>query len=405
MKKIIIIGAGASGMMAAIQAAGRGAAVTVLEQAEKPLKKLLRTGNGRCNLTNLVTEQDSFRGSDPEKRDRILKRFNSEAVIRFFRELGLETKSRNGWIYPLNDSAAATAKLLLSEADRLGVKVKMNQRVTGILKTDDGLFAVQTEGWQYTADSVIVSVGTQAGGIREGISLTQICAEKYGLDFKPYRPALTSLYLQNASGLRWTGVRCEASVRLLVRDAETAAAEGEIQLTEKGVSGIPVFQISRYASEALGNGGQPVLEIDFMPRYTEDGVRDILARILNAYPDRPLKLVLAGLLPEKLAEYFASASGKNADQLAYKLKCSRFFVCGTGSFEASQVCLGGISLYSLTDDLEAVQTPGLYFTGEAVDVDGTCGGYNLQWAWSSGKAAGCSAASERHSSGNGVFYA
>ncbi len=391
-------------MMAAIWAAGSGASVTVLEKAEKPLKKLYRTGNGRCNLTNLTVEKDSYRGSDPGRRDRILAAFPPEEVLRFFRKIGLETKSRNGWMYPLNDSAASVVKLLLYEAERLGVKVKTNQVVVDVIRSDDGSFTVKTADWQYAADAVVVSVGTSAGGSETDPSFIERLAGSFGLSFRPFLPALTALHMRNAAKLHWSGVRCEGRLCLRAENREAVLAQGELQLTEKGISGIPAFQISRYAAEALAQGKNVSLEMDFMPRYTEAELADILTGIRTETPEKPLKLALCGLLPEKLAELFCVQFSDAPSRIPEALKKYTLDVCGTGAAETAQVCMGGISLVSLTDELESANAPGLFFTGEAVDVDGACGGYNLQWAWSSGRAAGiCSAKKQRDC--NGAEYA
>ncbi len=393
MKNIIVIGAGASGMMAAIHAAKEGNKVTVIEENNKPLKKLLVTGNGRCNITNMSWDGDVIRGSDPEKAMRIINKFDHKKVIEFFNMIGIVTKERNGWVYPLNDSAAVVAKTLISVAESKKIKIKTNQKVIGVSKRIDGTFSVDVEGWSYKADTVIISCGTGAYISEEGYKLAENTANKYNAHFENFLPALTSLKTNDNSVYKWAGVRTEAAIKVIYDGEIQHRQRGELQLTESGISGIPVFQISRYVSKALKKGRKVKVIIDFLPDYSEEDIKSYLEFIRENYPQRTDKQLAAGLIPERLAEHITSGCFDLDDSIE-TIKNYVFRVSGTGDIRASQICTGGVDLDALTDDLMLSKVPGLYFTGEAIDVDGACGGYNLQWAWSSGKVAADAASKE-----------
>lgn len=395
MKNVIVVGAGASGIMAAITAAREGCCVTVLEQNEKPLKKLLLTGNGRCNLTNLDWRYDCLRGSNVKKAEEIESRFNCDDVIWFFRDLGMLIKSRSDWVYPVTDSAASVAKLLLYEADRLKIKIKTNQTVTDIQKTD-GKFDVTTSDWKYDADSVIISVGSPAGIERghdekDGCLIGNEVAGKFGIPSRDFLPAITALKSSEKGIGAWAGVRVDGVVTLDINKNTFRGCGGQLQLTEYGISGIPIFQFSRYAVDALERGDGVRLRLDFLPQMKKDRLIRFLNYMAQRRPEWSLKMILSGILNEKLAGFIA-AQCNDVEEAVHKIKGYRLPIDGYLPVERAQACMGGVDLNALTENLEAKNCKGLYFTGEAVDVDGPCGGYNLQWAWSSGHAAGTACA-------------
>ncbi len=389
MKKVIIVGGGASGIMAAIFAAKNGFDVTVLEQNEKPLKKLHATGNGRCNLTNECwTDTACLRSDKTDRPFSYIKRFNSDKTREFFKSIGILTKSRNGWIYPLNDSAAAVANALLFEAKSCRVKIKTNQRVLDIKKNNDNSFLVEVDGWTYSCDKVIVSIGGCASVNDDGHTLIKNIADCYGISYIKQLPSLVALKLKNERLSIWAGVRTDASVSLYIDEKYITSEKGEVQLTNNGISGIPIFQISRYAVKALDDHKSVNILIDFLPSYSEKEINSFISKMQSRYKDKPLKNILSGIIPEKLALFITELKTKQSvDRL---LKSCSFKVTGFGDFKTAQCTSGGIALTEINESLEAVKCPGLYFTGEALDVDGKCGGYNLQWAWSTGWIAGTS---------------
>lgn len=394
MKNIIVIGAGASGMMAAVEAAKEGAFVTVLEQNNKPLKKLLLTGNGRCNLTNLHWDDSVLRGQDVEKAYRIVKSFDHNAAVDFFEDIGIRMKDRNGWVYPVNDSAASVAKFLIYEAERLKVKIKTNQEVVSIDKENDGSFTVKTSDWKYAADAVIVSTGSIAGVSDKGALISIKTAEKFDIGAEEFAPALTSLKSGRAGIGKWAGARVDGEIALYSGGALTAKKRGQLQLTEYGISGIPVFELSRYAVVLLRSGKEAHLIIDFLPYLSGEEILRHIAAMRKKYPEKSLRTILYGLLNEKLADVIEVSARLDQDA-AEQIKRFKLPLSGYTGADKAQVCMGGVDLGQLDENLESKNCSGLYFTGEAVDIDGTCGGYNLQWAWSSGYAAGHGCAAKK----------
>ncbi len=386
MKQVVIIGGGASGLMAGIMAARSGAAVTILEKCEKPGKKLLATGNGRCNLTNQHQDLSCYHG-DQEKIRRVLKSWSSEDTLQFFHELGLWTRDRNGWVYPRTDQAVSVLQVLLQEFSRLKGKLKTREEVREIRKETEG-FTVYTEGWHYSADAVIVACGTPASNI-EGVSADALTlAESFGISSRAFRPSLVPLRCVRENWFaKWAGVRAQAELTLFCDGQLILKEEGELQLTDYGVSGIPVFQLSSAAGELLEQGKRPELQINFLPDLDPEEIRDKLAGLAEKDPAKRPEQLLAGLLPDRLIAAFCGKK-TSVQEVLEKASSCRLCIAGLGALKQAQICAGGILLEELTDSMEAKAVPGLFFTGECTNTDGRCGGYNLQWAWSTGAAAG-----------------
>ena len=392
MKKVVIIGGGASGMMAAIQAARTGAAVTLLEHNEKPGKKILATGNGRCNLTNLVQEPSRYRSSQPDFPWKIITQYPLEDTLAFFSELGIYTKDRNGWVYPYSDQAAGVAQVLELEARHQKVKIKTTEEVTDILR-EDGQYLVKTATWQYPCDSVIISCGSSASNV-EGSSTTGYeLAEKLGhMVVKPL-PSLCGIRGKDNYYAKWAGSRMDGRITLEI-DGETVGEEqGEILFTEYGISGIGVFQLSRYAVRGTDEGKIATYHLDLMPQLTKEELVKLLLDRQQAGSYKNPQELLIGLLPRKMIDVLVKKTYE-PEKIAERLKDWQVPVKGAYALQQAQICSGGVDPRELTEQLESWLHPSIYFTGEVIDVDGPCGGYNLQWAWSSGAVAGRAAAEE-----------
>lgn len=392
MKKVVIIGGGASGMMAAIQAARTGAAVTLLEHNEKPGKKILATGNGRCNLTNLVQEPSRYRSSQPDFPWKIITQYPLEDTLAFFSELGIYTKDRNGWVYPYSDQAAGVAQVLELEARHQKVKIKTTEEVTDILR-EDGQYLVKTATWQYPCDSVIISCGSSASNV-EGSSTTGYeLAEKLGhMVVKPL-PSLCGIRGKDNYYAKWAGSRMDGRITLEI-DGETVGEEQrEILFTEYGISGIGVFQLSRYAVRGTDEGKIATYHLDLMPQLTKEELVKLLLDRQQAGSYKNPQELLIGLLPRKMIDVLVKKTYE-PEKIAERLKDWQVPVKGAYALQQAQICSGGVDPRELTEQLESRLHPGIYFTGEVIDVDGPCGGYNLQWAWSSGAVAGRAAAEE-----------
>lgn len=392
MKRVVIIGGGASGMMAAIQAARTGAAVTLLEHNEKPGKKILATGNGRCNLTNLVQEPSRYRSSQPDFPWKIITQYPLEDTLAFFSELGIYTKDRNGWVYPYSDQAAGVAQVLELEARHQKVKIKTTEEVTDILR-EDGQYLVKTATWQYPCDSVIISCGSSASNV-EGSSTTGYeLAEKLGHTVVKPLPSLCGIRGKDNYYAKWAGSRMDGRITLEI-DGETVGEEqGEILFTEYGISGIGVFQLSRYAVRGTDEGKIATYHLDLMPQLTKEELVKLLLDRQQAGSYKNPQELLIGLLPRKMIDVLVKKTYE-PEKIAERLKDWQVPVKGAYALQQAQICSGGVDPRELTEQLESRLHPGIYFTGEVIDVDGPCGGYNLQWAWSSGAVAGRAAAEE-----------
>ncbi|MDO5134625.1 MAG: NAD(P)/FAD-dependent oxidoreductase [Eubacteriales bacterium] len=389
-RRIIVVGGGASGLMAAITAARKGAEVTVLEQNDRPGKKLGATGNGRCNLTNLQRPKDAYRGSDPCFAREALHRFSVQDTIRFFSELGIYTINKRDWIYPRSGEASSVTEVLLMEASRLGVVIKTREKAVSV-KREENCWQVLTEGWSYQGDCVILAGGSRASSISGADGSCYDLAEQLGHRLIPVLPALTALRCREGSFASWGGVRTEGEVTLHVQEEEARRAAGELQLTEYGISGIPIFQLSRYAIQAIHREKEARLTVDFLPEFSQDGLKALLNARRRNCPYKNDRELLVGLFPEKLSKVL-----RREKDLIPAIKAYPLQVTGGMSFAQAQVCQGGVDTSQVwPETMESRLHPGLYFAGELLDVDGTCGGYNLQWAWSSGATAGRSAAAER----------
>lgn len=404
MKRVMVVGGGASGIMAAIAAARAGAKVTLLEKNTQAGKKILVTGNGRCNFTNKDQSLIHYRSQNPDRVKAVLQAFPMEETVSFFEELGLMAGDKKGYLYPKSGQAASVAEVLRLELRRLGVKEAYHTEVLAVEKKGT-LFLVQTEGWTYEAEAVILACGSVAapktGSTGDGYRF----AKSFGHTVLKPLPALTGLYVEERDAAKLTGVRMDAKVTLLVENEVCAEEEGEVQFVSYGLSGIPIFQVSRYVSWALEERKRCEVCLDFMMEHTVDDVIAWIQKRRTYTEDRKGTDVLLGVLPEKLSLILLQRAGISLKKkrgewtdlevrrLTEQMKKMHFEIVKCRGYEQAQVCTGGVPLAELKGDtMESEKVKGLYLAGELLDVDGACGGYNLQWAWSSGYLAGRAAA-------------
>ncbi len=413
-KRGIIIGGGAAGLMAAITAAENGAEVTILEHMPRVGKKILSTGNGKCNMTNMHMTADCYRCGEPDVPMQVIGRFPVAETLRFFRRIGILTTDRNGYVYPASGQAQTVLDALMNKADSLGITTICESKVQSIEKTKKGMFAVKSLSGTHYADFVILAAGSMAAKVTGSDGSGYELAKSLGHKIKKPLPALVQLKCSGDFFKAIAGVRCDAKVGIYTvgkrGERQTLLAEdtGELQLTDYGISGIPVFQVSRFAAEALDHKKQVAAAIDFMPEYTTEALFELLKEQRMYLHDRTAGEFMNGLFNKKLALLFLKAaylkpdmkvsaiSDKKLWELVDVIKDASFEVTGTNSYDKAQICMGGVSLKEVNaETMESRLVPGLYFAGEILDVDGICGGYNLQWAWSSGHLAAVSATKER----------
>lgn len=451
-----IVGGGAAGMMAAVTAARQGVKVTLLEGNDRLGRKLLSTGNGKCNLGNERLGLEEYYTDEPELLKRCLERFGTADTIAFFKSVGLMVKSKNGYLYPAGEQAAIVLDALRCEVRELGVNVVTDCKITAI-KREHGReqIHVRGSGRDYWFDCVILACGGQAAPKTGSDGSGYRLAEQLGHSLKPVLPALVQLKCREDYFKAVAGVRAEAELSVYWKGECIVRERGELQLTEYGISGISVFQLSRVVNYLLageyrcqykgkaekgrnvlpgkadvernalpgkagkgrnvlpGNAdvdrnaltGEVVVEVDFLPDVTLEDLERLEAERALLFGRKTVEEFFTGMLHKKLMLLFIKLAGlKSVDSAAaadkqklhqvYKLcKQWQVHVTGSNSFEHAQVCAGGVSMNEITNDMESKKAPGVYFAGELLDVDGKCGGYNLQWAWCSGYLAGSAAAS------------
>ena len=397
---VIVVGGGASGLVAAIVAARRGKSVLLIEKKEKLGKKILATGNGKCNYSNTYYDETVYRTDTPAIITPILGQFPVEETISFFRELGIEPKEKNGYLYPGSMQAASIVEVLTIELKRLGVEVHLEETITGIEKT--GLtYKVVTNQASYQAKAVILATGGKAGSKLGSDGSGYQLAKKLGHSIVPVTEALVALRSPLKLFKQIAGIRMNAKVSIMINGKESVSEIGELQITDYGISGIPVFQVSRYATKALSQGKKVEAIVDLLPEYTKEECLKLLLERKTVRPEKTAQEFLIGLFPYKLAALLIKEAGMkdfvvmdriDRNQLKVLVELIKNFrvpISGANGFEQAQVCAGGVDASEVNHTtLESHKAKGVYLTGELLDVEGTCGGYNLQWAWSTGYVAG-----------------
>lgn len=396
-QQIIIIGAGASGLAAGIFAAREGASVTIMEHTARPGKKLLSTGNGKCNITNLQLPSGAYRGNQPDFAYPALNAFTVNQTMEFFRELGIVLTDRNGYVYPNTGQAATVLEAMLFELERLGVRIISDCHVEAIKKD----LTVITENGKQKGDRIILAAGSMAAPKTGSDGSGYVLAQRLGHHIVKPLPALVQLRCREKWYKQAAGVRTDALVTLKIDGKEVTSDRGELQITDYGISGIPVFQISRYAARALDEGQSVLAQLDFLPELPFTELETLLFERSKRFGYRPADGILHGVINSKLVKILLEEAGINRavrvkDIKAHEIKnltrCMKDLktvIISTNAFDQAQVCSGGVDTREVDPvTMESRLIKGLYFSGEILDVDGICGGYNLQWAWSSGIIAG-----------------
>lgn len=398
MYDVIIIGGGAAGMMAAITAAERKKRVVIIERMQRLGKKILATGNGRCNFTNTYLDDQCYRSTAKDFPYISLEQFGWEESVQFFEHLGIAVVEKEGYYYPRSNQATAIADGLADKIKSLHIPVLLEQTVTNVQRVK-GVFQVMTQKEIIKGKNVIIAVGGKAqeklGSNGSGYDF----AKSFGHKVRPVFPALTALETKKHPWKEAAGVRCQSKVTAVVDGKEVGKEQGELQITKYGLSGVLIFQLSRYLINGCRCGKKSELVIDLLP---EQKGKDAFYETMKAYSSyKTMQQFLEGYLPSKLASAVLkkagilgdtktlSLSGAQKDQLWRELRNAKVLVTGWKDFDFAQVTAGGVDVAKVSPyTMESELVPGLYFAGEVMDVDGTCGGYNLQWAWTSGYLAG-----------------
>lgn len=406
--EVLVIGGGASGMMAAIEAARQGAKVMILEKKQRLGKKLLATGNGKCNYTNHFQDVSCYRSAQKDFAWSIVKKFGCEETIQWFDEIGILAKDRDGYVYPASGQAASVLRALEREIKCLKIEVHTEEWVEGIerhmqknTQKEDG-FYIYTNQTSYLARKVILSTGGKASSVHGSSGDGYLFAKKLGHHLITPVPALTSLVLDGKYMKAWSGVRLQGKVALYdEKNNMLCQDKGEIQLVAYGISGIPVFQLSRYAAMEQVQGRSTTLVLDSMPDYEESWIYEELLKRGKHNRAQSMGDLLDGMFPDKFAgvllsqshiaikDTAQSVSEEKIQELVSVIKGMKLSVKCISDFDKAQVTAGGIATDEVNvNTMESALCEGLYLTGEILDVDGICGGYNLQWAWATGYLAG-----------------
>ena len=393
-----IIGGGASGMAAALAAAeDLRNRVVLFERQARVGRKLQATGNGRCNLTNLHALERGYHGEDKSFATCALTQYDPEDTLAWFENMGLLTVAEDsGRVYPYSDQANSVVDVLRFALERENIQVICGCEVTKARKTGDG-FAVTAGEETYLCDKLIVAcgglAGTKLGGSMAGYKLLA----KFGHRSTKLRPALVQVKCGWSGVAALKGVRANCRVTVLHDGTETAQSEGELQFTEYGLSGPVIFEVSR----DVCTGGQWSCRLDFLPQLTEAALADLLRR--RKQTQLAVEELLTGILHNRLGRVLTRSAGVRNGNISDMTDGEIDAVCRTvKSFEveltaplgmdSAQVTAGGVRTEEFEPGtMESKIVPGLYACGEVLDIDGDCGGYNLQWAWSSGRLAGLSA--------------
>lgn len=398
MSKVVVIGGGASGLVAAIVASQKQE-VILLEANDKCGKKILLTGNGKCNYWNDDIDISNYQSDDLSILDQIISKENQEETLSFLEKLGIYPKIKNGYYYPYSNQATSVKTLLLNELERRNVKIIYNFKVESI-KKQNNRFLIQSSNQEIIADKVILATGSCAcpktGSDGSGYQL----AKSLGHHTNLITPALVPLIGKDACLKDWNGVRCEAKLSLYVEKEKVTEEQGEIQLTDYGISGICTFNISGIATRNLEYKRKVEVKINFLPNL-EESFYDWFSNRNQELPNHTVEELLESLLPYKLMFVLLKKAGVNRDDswnhlseekkknLSNAIESFPLVITSSESFERAQVASGGISLKEVNPNtMESMIIPNFYLVGELLDVDGKCGGFNLAFAWISGYLAG-----------------
>ncbi|MCR5373793.1 MAG: NAD(P)/FAD-dependent oxidoreductase [Lachnospiraceae bacterium] len=397
---VLIVGGGASGIMAALTAAKSGADVTIVEHNDMLGRKILSTGNGKCNYTNKKMGEEFYRGSNPAFVNSALSQFNEIDTIEHFKEIGIYPKEKNGYMYPYSEQASSVVTCLTEAVRNRGIHVYLNENISDIRKEDG--FIVTLSKREINAKRIIFATGLLAGRKSgcDGSAFQYI--EKLGHTFIDIVPALVHLKSEDSFLRELAGNRAEIKLTLYENSEAVFEDRGEALFLENGLSGIVSFQASRYVSYALKKGSKVVVSLNLVP---DVDIEEVVSRFKGDNFYKSAKTALIGLIPDKIAECVIKNAGLDPDTICMDLKNGdidriikwvesfKVNISGTRSFEDAQVAAGGVDTNEINEDtMESKIVLGVYFAGELIDIDGMCGGYNLQWAWSSGYVAGLNAA-------------
>lgn len=378
MKRIIIVGAGAAGMLAAIHAKTKDNQVILIERNTNCGKKILITGNGKCNYLNDDFNISHYRSDNLEFLENIITKENKKLLISEFKKIGIEPKIKNGYYYPMSNTSISIQNALLLTLKQKGIEIITNTTITDIKKINNKFILND----KFTCDKLIIAAGSSACPKCGTDGTIYDALKPLGLKIKKPLPALVQLKSEGKFLKEWAGIRCDCELSLYENDKLIKKSIGEVQLTDYGISGICTFQLSSDCIRGLDSGKKEVIKMNFLPDIKDfDTFYLNRVKLLKGRNDIEL---FEGLINYKLL-YVLFKHNKNIKEALTSFSLE---ITGYNGFDKAQVASGGIKLTEINDNFECKNIKDLYIIGEALDVDGDCGGYNLAFAFLSGIIAG-----------------
>ena len=393
MQKVIVIGGGASGIIAALKASQKNE-VIIVDENKALAKKILVTGNGRSNFWNAEIDETKYYTSNRDFLKNILKR--KEDVYTYLTcNLGITPQNKNGYIYPYSNTAASIQKTFIDEVAKRNIKV-INNLVVEDIEVGDDITVIFNDANKISADRVIIATGSLAGNASNTANNLFAILKKWGIEVTKLKPALVPLKAEGNFLKDWENTRSNAKISVYKDNKVICEETGEIQLTNYGISGIVTFNVSSLVQDLLEDNDPVTIYLDFLPDISD--IESFLDEKNKNMYNATLEEILETIFNYKLNNVFYKLSGLKKDELYCNIKNkSSLFnlikhfplkITGTLDFDHAQVCHGGVSLEEINLDFHLKKEPRISLVGEILDVDGICGGYNLAFAFISGYIAG-----------------
>lgn len=396
MCDIVIIGGGVSGIVSAIKSFNGRNRITILERNDKCLKKLLLTGNGRCNYFNDDTSISNYHSMREDLLDKVINSDNMSRVIDFYNELGIIPKIKNGYYYPFSNQASTVRDALMFEVMKLGISIKYNYLVEKIERSNNKFIINDS----IVCDKVIIATGSCSYPKTGSDGMGYDFLRKFGHNIIKPLPALVQLNSDFKYCRELSGIRSDVILSLYEDDEFISSSVGEVQLTDYGISGICTFNLSHFVTRGLDVGKKEVIKVNFLP-FIKDNYMEWFNTYSNKHNDKNIYMLLCNILNYKLVKvilkvcsidnetYYNELDYNSRSLLIDNLTNFKFNIVSTKDFNFSQVCNGGVSLDEVNlSTFESLIVDGLYITGEVLDINGNCGGYNLICAVISGILVG-----------------
>ena len=396
MCDIVIIGGGVSGIVSAIKSFNGRNRITILERNDKCLKKLLLTGNGRCNYFNDDTSISNYHSMREDLLDKVINSDNMSRILDFYNELGIIPKIKNGYYYPFSNQASTVRDALLFEVMKLGISIKYNYLVEKI-EHSNNKFIINDS---IVCDKVIIATGSCSYPKTGSDGMGYDFLRKFGHNIIKPLPALVQLNSDFKYCRELSGIRSDVILSLYEDDEFISSSVGEVQLTDYGISGICTFNLTHFVTRGLDVGRKEVIKVNFLP-FIKDNYMEWFNTYSNKHNDKNIYMLLCNILNYKLVKvilkvcsidnetYYNELDYNSRSLLIDNLTNFKFNIVSTKDFNFSQVCNGGVSLDEVNlSTFESLIVDGLYITGEVLDINGNCGGYNLICAVISGILVG-----------------